>query len=232
MVHLRIAVVAAVLCSSLVPAAHADDVLEGSPVVRRNLQFRAGRHEVAGQIGLTLGDPYVRNVLPGVRYDLHWKDWLSFGAGLLVGVPIPTATADEIEVKVGATNESFVMEASRIAWMVDAHATVAPLVGKFIAFGFLPVTFDAHVTLAAGLPGIGGTENLPTEFAPSFGAGVGTRFFVSRVLAINVDLQDHFIKRTLAVDRNSKAATGSYAPNMMFLAGVGFFMPPEMTRAD
>ncbi|HAN30452.1 MAG TPA: hypothetical protein DCQ06_02540, partial [Myxococcales bacterium] len=74
-----------------------EDVLSGSPVVRKNLMYRAARHEINGMIGMTLADPYVRNVLPGVRYDYHLFDWLSVGGRLQVGIPVVTNLYNEID---------------------------------------------------------------------------------------------------------------------------------------
>ena len=66
---LTLAVVCSAATVSLPVTAVAEEVLEDSPVVRRQLQYRASRHEIGGLVASTLGDIYVRNLLPGVRYD-------------------------------------------------------------------------------------------------------------------------------------------------------------------
>ncbi|MFZ4579317.1 MAG: hypothetical protein ACOYOB_13050 [Myxococcota bacterium] len=225
---------AAVLLVCALPArmAWADDVLENAPVVRRQLEYRANRHEITALFGATVGDPYKRNLLPGVRYNLHLYDWLAVGADLMVGIPISTGMADEIGQKMVKTNENFVMEATSLRFLSSAAVSVTPLQGKFMAFGSLPMQFDFHLDLSCGIAGIAGTPNIPDSFSVAPGVGGGVRVFVSRVLAITGGLSNVFIDRTLAVNRNNKAADGQFGSNLMMSAGVSFFMPPELGRSE
>ncbi len=215
--------------------AHAedDDVLANSPVVRRQLMPRAGRHELAGLFGTSLGDPYVRNLLPGVRYDWHLFDWLSVGGRLQFGIPVTTAMFEEIDTKVAHSNESFEMEASSLRFIGLCHASVSPLVGKLLAFSSLPVNFDLHFDLSAGVVGVGSNgPDLEAGVGFSFGAGGGVRIFLSRVLALTFDLQAISADRALSVNRDSKEAGGKTRFNMIFDVGLSFFMPPKLTRGD
>ena len=218
--------------AGVAPQAWADDVLENSPVVRRNLQYRAARHEVAAVFGATLGDPYVRNLLPGARYDMHLYDWLSVGADLRVGIPMRRQLSDDIEVRVLKSNDTFEMDASHLRFLAGAHASVSPLIGKFVAFGSLPVTFDVHATIGFGAAGIAGSGRLKDSISMAPSVGGGTRVFLSRVLALTVEMTSLFIDRTLAVDRNSQPPGSQFRPNLMLTAGLSFFMPPELTRAE
>jgi len=232
-----ILLIAAVATTSLVATprqAHADDdVLANSPMVRRQLMPRAGRHEVAGVFGMSLADPYVRNFLPGVRYDWHLFDWLSVGARLQFGIPFTTALFDEIDTKVGRNNQTFEMEASTLQFLGMAHVSVSPLVGKFLVFASLPVNFDVHFDVMAGVVNTGstGTNIEPAvEFAGGFGGGV--RVFLSRVLALSFDLQAVGVDRPLSINRDSKEVPGTFAFSTIFNVGVSFFMPPELTRGE
>lgn len=220
----------------IAPAA-ADDVLEGSPVVRRNTQYRAGRQEIGVLFGSTLGDPYVRNLLPGARYDLHLTDWLAVGADLLVGIPVRTAAANTIEKLVTSHNDSFAMEVSRIATVVDVHASVAPLIGKFMLLDSLPMNYDFHVNMSFGVAWTPGIESTglgapPPTVSIAPGVGFGGRLFVTRVLAVTLDVSHVFINRVLSVDRNNQPPGPAYVDNLMVLGGVSFFVPPELRRAD
>jgi hypothetical protein len=212
----------------------AEDVLEGTPVVRRNSLYRQGRHELAAVFGATLGDPYVRNLLPGVRYDFHLRDWLALGADVLVGVPVATPASQTIEAKILASkvNPNFTMETTHLRFLSGAHVSVAPLVGKFIAFGSLPVNFDFHVNLSIGVASVSGTPNIPQTISVAPGIGGGVRVFVSRVVALTFDLSDVFVSRTLAVTRDSKATPPSYQDSLLFTGGLSFFMPPDLDRAE
>lgn len=220
----------------LVPQmAMADDVLENAPVTRRALQYRAGRQELGVNFNATLGDPYTRNLLPGVRYGYHILEWLSVGADLMYGIPVTTANADQVAAKVKTINPNFVMEPSSISYMAAARVQAAPLVGKFVAFGSLPIQFDLHATLSFGIAGLTGGPTIDAaqkNFSIAPGVGGGFRVFVARVLAINVDLQDVYLKRTLSVSRFGQASDPIFGSNLLFSAGVSFFLPPNLKRAD
>ncbi len=237
-IPVRFLLLAGALCTAAVtftpaPAAAEDDVLANSPVVRRQLMPRAGRHEVAGLFGLSVGDPYVRNLLPGVRYDWHLFDWLAVGGRLQFGIPLETAMFEEIDTKVARNNETFEMEASSLRFIGLAHASVSPLVGKLLTFSSLPVNFDLHFDLSIGIVGTGSTgTNLDTGAGISFGAGGGVRIFLSRVLALTFDLQAITADRPLSVNRDSKEVGAKTRFNTIFDVGLSFFMPPKLSRGD
>lgn len=212
-------------------AAAEDDVLADAPVVRRNLQMRNGRQEIGLTFGATLADPYVRNILPGIRYDLHLTDWLAIGADALVGVPVTTALSGEIEKKTLKTNDTFEMESTNLQFLADLRASVAPIAGKFL-IGRVPVNFDVHVNLGVGAASVAGTASIPAKFSIAPLAGGGLRVFVSQVVAVHADINNYFIDRTLAVDRNNKAPGTSFASNVVGALGVTFFLPTSVRRAD
>jgi hypothetical protein len=235
--HKRLAMLllAATLAGSLATGvashAHADDVLAGSKSVRRALLLRESRHEIAGLIGTTLGDAYVRNVLPGARYDYHLFDWLSVGGTLQVGIPVQTETYAEVDVKVTRTNDTFVMEASSLRFLGLAHVSVSPLVGKMMFQGHSPIQFDIHLDLLAGVAGIGSSgEALSTGAGLSLGAGGGIRVFVSNVIALTMGLQALTADRALSVNRDSKESGRGLRFNTVSNFGISFFMPPKMRR--
>ena len=230
-----------VLCAtaSFAPTAYADDVLENTPVMRRALQYRAGRHELGVVFNATLGDPYTRNMLPGLRYDYHMMEWLSFGADLMYGVPVTTSTAQQIAAKTvpssGNHDTVFTMEQSYISYMASVHAQAAPLVGKFVAFGSLPIQFDLHATLSVGLAGLAGGPQIEVKqgsYSLAPGIGGGFRLLFSQVVGLTVDLTDVYVKRTLALTRDNAAPSPIFEGNLLFSAGVSFFLPPVLKRAD
>ncbi len=230
------AIATAVMVVALPSAlALADDVLEGSPVVRRNSLYRADRQEIGVVLGLSLGDSYKRNLLPGARYDLHLTDWISVGADLMVGIPLETAASKEITVKVTKQNDTFVMETSRIALIAGGHVVVAPISGKLMLLDSLPVHYDLHVNLGVGVastPGISANGSPPQSFGVSPWVGGGGRLFVSRVLAFTADVNNFFIKRTLSVNRDSQAPGAAFTDQLIFSVGASFFVPPTLKRAE
>ncbi|MCB9739089.1 MAG: hypothetical protein H6747_07460 [Deltaproteobacteria bacterium] len=232
--RLAIALVVVALASIFAPSlALADDVLAGAKPVRRSLLMRESRHEVTGLAGMTLGDPYVRNILLGARYDMHLYDWLSFGGRLQVGLPVTTETYDEVDTKVTRTNDTFAMEATSLRLLGLAHVSVSPLVGKLLIFGESPTQYDIHVDLLGGIAGIGSTgDALTSGVSLALGVGAGFRLFFSDVLALNMGLETLTADRALAVNRDSKEAGKKLRFNTMLTIGVSFFMPPKVRRGQ
>jgi len=227
----------AVVLTSLAPSiasAEEEDVLENAAVVRRQLQYRASRHEVTGLMGMSLAEPYVQTILPGARYDYHWRDWLSFGGRLQVGIPFLTQTYDQIDLKVARSNETFVMEATSLRIVALGHVSATPFIGKVMMFDSLPVNFDVHIDLSAGLVNVASTGDqiAGTGFGFTGGIGGGMRIFFSRVIALTGDFQALVVDRAMSVNRDSKEAGGKSRFNGIFSAGISFFMPPELKRAD
>lgn len=233
--HTLVKTVAAALVLAVSAPAFADDVLENSPVNRRALQYRASRHELSGMFNMTVGDPYTHNWMPGVRYNYHILEWLAAGANIMFGIPSQTDTSAQVQAKTKTLNDQFVMEQSSIRYLASAHVQASPLVGKFLAFGVLPVQFDVHATLSIGLAGLTGDSTIdakqgPFSIAPGVGGGVGV--FLSKSVAVNLELTEIFMKRTLAVTRFGQAPDPVFGGNLFFAAGVSFFLPPDLKRAD
>ena len=225
--------VLAVLATA-VPA-FADDVLENSPVTRRALQYRASRHELSAMFNMTLGDAYTHNWMPGLRYNYHILEWLAVGADVMLGISSPTDTFTQVQTKVKSLNDQFVMETSSLSYLASAHVQASPFVGKFVAFGVLPVQFDLHATLSIGVAGLtGGTAIDAKEGTYSLAPGVGGGFgvFFTKAIALNLELTEVFIKRTLAVTRFGQAPDPVFDGNMFFSAGLSFYLPPDLKRAD
>ncbi len=222
------------LLATLAPlTASADDVLAGSRAVRRALLLRESRHEIAGILGGTIGDPYVRNILPGARYDFHLFDWLSFGGRLQVGIPVTTATYDEVDTKVTRTNDTFVMEASSLRMVALGHVSVSPLVGKLMWLNGKSVHFDVHLDMIGGLAITGSTgDSLTSGGGLAVGAGGGFRLFLSDLIALTANLEALTTDRALSVNRDSKESGKKMRFNLMTSVGLSFFMPPTLRRGD
>ncbi len=232
--RLAIALVALLLLPALSAGeAFADDVLAGAKPVRRSLLMRESRHEVTGLAGISLGDPYVRNILLGARYDMHLYDWLSVGGRLQVGVPVTTETYGEVDTKVTRANDTFAMEATSLRFLGLAHVSVSPVVGKLLIFGQSPTQYDLHVDLLGGLAAVGSTgDTLTTGASLALGVGAGFRLFFSDVLALNVGLETLTSDRALAVNRDSKESGKKLRFNTLLNIGVSFFMPPKVRRGQ
>ena len=56
--------------------------------------------------------------------------------------------------------------------------------------------------------------------------------FPDKAIALNLELTEVFIKRTLAVTRFGQAPDPVFDGNMFFSAGLSFYLPPDLKRAD
>jgi len=218
------------LAGSLLGAlpASAEDVLKDTPVVRRQALYRANRHEMSPMVGFTLGEPFTNSILPGVGYTYHLLDSIAVGGDLLVGLRSNTAIADDINAKTQAQSPNFQLASSSIRFMADLNVSFAPVVGKLMAFRSLPLHYDAHISLHGGLAGMKGEGRIPDSVTPAFGVGGGVRLFLSRFMAIDVDIREFFAKRTLAVNKDERAADPVFRPHTMVIVGLSFLLPPEL----
>ncbi|MBC8068245.1 MAG: outer membrane beta-barrel domain-containing protein [Deltaproteobacteria bacterium] len=61
-------------------------VLEGEPIVRKKLQLRRFRFQLAPFVGMSLSQPFVHMGYVGARIGVHFADWIGVRAGFGYGV--------------------------------------------------------------------------------------------------------------------------------------------------
>jgi outer membrane beta-barrel protein len=61
-------------------------VLEGEPIVRKKLQLRKFRFQLAPFVGMSLSQPFVHMGYVGARIGVHFADWIGIRAGFGYGV--------------------------------------------------------------------------------------------------------------------------------------------------
>ena len=125
------------------------------------------------------------------------------------------------------------MEATNLQLLATGHVSVSPVVGKLLAFDSLPINFDVHFDLSAGIASVASSgENIGAGIGFAGGAGGGLRIFFSRVLALTVDLEALLVDRALSVNRDSKESGAKARFNKIVTFGISFFMPPKLKRAE
>jgi hypothetical protein len=211
-------------------AAEEQDVLAGSPVVRRQLLFRDGRHELGGRVASTLGDPYTVSLLPGLRYDYHVFDWLAVGTDIYVGIPVKLGFQDEIQSRVERANDEFTMEATSLSFAGLIRASVAPFSGKSMLFDVLPLKFDVHLDLGGGVAGIRGGTEIGNSISPAFAVGGGLRTFVTEVIAFEAGVNFLFAKRTYSVNRDNQVPGDAFVAHPILQLGASIFLPRKIRR--
>src|SRR5690554_1092234 len=70
---------------------HVTGPLAGAPAVRKLRLYRKGRVEVAPHASFTLLDEYQRHIMPGLKLNYHFTDWLGVGIwGAFGALKLPT----------------------------------------------------------------------------------------------------------------------------------------------
>ena len=146
--------------------------LAGAPAVRGLRLHREGRFDLAVHGTFTLLDEYRRGIMPGIRANYHFYDWLGVG---IFGGPVfsyNTNLSDELQEKAvndrhcDANPNSLACRRSAVSlcregencladnqlgslvWYVAPQITVVPFRGKFSLFGEL--FMDADISIFAG----------------------------------------------------------------------------------
>jgi len=220
---LALLAVVAVLGSAVPVMAQQKDAMAGAPVVRRQINWRAERSELMPQLGLTMNDPYFKNILVGVGYNYHATGWLSFGANVGYAFGIKTSLTEDIESEKSgveyenedgelAKGPSFAMPATHVGLLADAHVGIVPLYGKMLLMGEKALAYDFHLTGGFGLVQVLWNSDLPSSFdavdefrtGPVFGGGV--RLFVDDAVAIGIDVLDYFVTMHVVAEKDPDRA--------------------------
>lgn len=205
-------------------------LLEDAPPVMRVRPLLEGRHIVAPQFGLTLGDPYVQNLMAGVYWRYYFTPWLGVGADVWAGGGVDTSLTDDINRELSDEDQVFVLSTSSLQLLANATVSIVPFSGKAVLFSDALLRMDVHIDLGVGVAMVSGSERIEdsTSIAPMF--GVGLRVFPSRWLSIGFDLKDYLVNRALASRRDGSVPGASFDHNWLFGLSVGFSFPtnPEI----
>ncbi|MEM1029433.1 MAG: hypothetical protein AAGN82_03740 [Myxococcota bacterium] len=165
--------------------------LAGAPAVRRLRLHREGRHDLALHGTFSLLDEYRRSIMPGLRYNYFFTDWIGVGAFGGYTFSYNTGLSNELQEKAiddracasnpnslacrrSATNlcrgEDCLAndQLGRQQWYAAIQATVVPFRGKLSLFG--AATVDADISLFAGVAFAGVQER--QECGPNSDANI------------------------------------------------------------
>jgi len=178
-------------------------------VVQRRPFLRKGRVELSPFLGTNINDPLVKMFIAGGNVNYHVTEVMA--VGLDGGYSLGSET--DLFDKVIEDYELF-PQVAKVQWFGAVHFQYVPVYGKFALFNQWIVPWDTYVLL-----GVGYTK---TELAghPTLSAGIGQRYFMNRWFSLNFELRDHLF--------NENYPAGSeLVNNLVFSAGVGFFIPPS-----
>jgi outer membrane beta-barrel protein len=238
----RLLMLATLVLALLVPASSAfaqedhETAREAGPVIRHQLLYRSTRFELAPMLGMTLNDAYVRNGIVGAQLSYHltnnWGVSLVAGAGAL---QFDTDLRERLEDTVSATrpDELGDISYSYVQFVGGLEVSYVPIVGKFSLFNSAITNFDIH--LIGGFGGVleaaataadnGQVDEQLEGFRPAPVLGIGTRFFMSDGISVNVQVRDYLYSRS---EISTLTANPEFKNNVLVTMGVSFFFPQEV----
>lgn len=181
-----IAVLAAIATAATfaadIPEASAQDIqitgpLAGAPAVRRLRLHREERFDLAVHGTFTLLDEFRRHVMPGLRLNYHFYDWLGIGVFGGYAFSFNTALSDEIQEKAidqrsCASNPNSTAcrlssvnlcrgedcfgdsQLANMQWYVAPQLTLVPFRGKLSLFGAAFVDTDISFFVGPAFVGV------------------------------------------------------------------------------
>jgi hypothetical protein len=149
--------------------------LAGAPAVRKLRLHRDGRFEVTPNVSFTLLDEYNRTIMPGLRLQYHFLDWLGIGVWGGYGFQYTTGLSDQLQEKAiderGCTanptkrecrltavnltrNDLYDDQLARLQFAVAPEITFVPFRGKIALFSALFVDTDINIFLGPAVVGL------------------------------------------------------------------------------
>ena len=184
--------------------------------VPRKAVLKVGRIELAAFATSSLNDAYWQHF--AASGSVVWYPHDSFGIGVGVDYLYAPARQSNLDVeRQSLTSVPAVFEKPRLFAHLDFYWV--PIYGKISLANKWIVHFELYGTAGAGLATAFG-ERQPA----AVNVGLGQRFFLSRWLALRLEVRDHLFVDTLTVSNQDRSDVQSY---VMFMAGASFFIPPS-----
>ncbi len=178
-------------------------------VIQRRPFLRRQRVEFSPTLGTNVNDALVNQFVAGGNLNYHLTEVMAVG----VNGGFSLGSETDLFDKVIEDYELF-PQISKVQWYATLNFLYAPIYGKFALFNTWIIPWDTYVALGAGWT--------KTELAghPTLAMGIGQRYFMSRWFTLNFELKDN-------VYNEDYPAGSEIVNNIVFTAGVGFFLPPD-----
>ncbi|HZZ84940.1 MAG TPA: outer membrane beta-barrel domain-containing protein [Anaeromyxobacteraceae bacterium] len=210
--RLRRAVLLALL--ALAPAAarpSAADAFENRiPPVAGQLYGKAGRFELSPMTQLSLNDAFFSKYLFGARLGYHFSEELGLSGAFAAGPSVATSSTTVCPSNAGcraATDAELYQVPGHVNWLAGVEVAFSPIYGKLNLFAEQVIHFDLSLlagadyvayrrvldpTTAASTAAAGGSP--PSDSALGGHLGLGARVFLSRAVALRLELKDYLYR--------------------------------------
>lgn len=178
-------------------------------VIQRRPFLQANRVEVAPFLGTNINDSLVSSFLAGGSINYYITEYLAVGVHGAYSLGTETDLFDKV-----LDDYELFPQVSKPLWLGELQFQYDPIYGKFTLFNSWIVPWDIYTLLAAGY------TKTELDGHVTLAAGLGQRFYMNRWFTLNLELRDHIY--------NEDYPSGSeLVNNLVFTAGVGFFLPPD-----
>jgi outer membrane beta-barrel protein len=206
--------------------------------VQRKPFLKSGRLEVAPFSGLSVNDILIRHYMFGLDLNYFVSDALSVG---LQGTYYVKALTER-ETLLGLQYHR-IPTLNRNVFGAALNLGYSLIYGKFALFNRSIVSWEMLISGGVGItrteiiPRIPGDELFTTN-AITPHVAIGGRFFLLDWLTINFSVRDYILLDKFeptdrmpgeSIDAVKNRADSQIINNIMFYAGVGFFVPPKFT---
>jgi outer membrane beta-barrel protein len=223
--------------------AAAVDELQRHPVwaVQRIYALRAGRADLQPSFGVSLNDPYVQHQSISLQAAYYITEILSVGAS--VNMYQWLGAVSDLNYSVSrATHQT--VPINEYSWGAQINFTYVPMYGKFAFFKEWILHWDVWIMGGGGFIFTRPIPVVDPEFRSfdysmkfCFNIGIGGRLFLSRFLAIFVELRDYIFPEelestTLYSNAEERSDKGNWTEddlkltnNVMIQFGVTLLLP-------
>ena len=180
-------------------------------VLQRRPFLRKKRYELSPELSSLVNDSLVGGVSIGGRAAYHLSEVVAISVGGAATISSETDLFEQV-----IEDYAVFPEVSKVLWRASADYQYAFLYGKFALLNRWIIAWDTAASLGLGA--------LQTELAihPTFTAGIGQRFFMTKWFTVNVGIKDFMYLEDYA-------AGGELVNHLVVTGGVSFFFPTFFT---
>lgn len=178
-------------------------------VIQRRPFLRRNRVEIAPFLGTNVNDALTSAFVAGGTLNYHLTEVMSIGVN--GGYSLGTET--DLFDRVIEDYELF-PQVSKVKWYATLNFAYAFIYGKFALFNTWIIPWDTYALLGAGF------TQTELDGHLTISAGIGQRYFMNRWFTLNIELRDN-------VYNENYPAGSEIVNNLLFTAGVSFFIPPD-----
>lgn len=192
-------------------------------VIQKKFLPKTGRFQLFTAGGLTTNSPWFINLGVKANIGYHFSESLGVEFSGMFLTNAEGESAKEIRANNNLQPDKFVVTKSNLG----LDLIWSPIYGKISTLDNEIIPFDMYFAFGAGMAGTNSQE----KTVPTFHAGTGQIFALSKSMAFRWDYSWILYQATPVADVNSTSAPSKSTYNdLVFTAGVSFFFPEANYR--